>query len=52
MTSRILEIAELVEYIARTDISNEDKKNEIKNVQHNGTITLDEALDLLCEYVK
>lgn len=48
--TKIIEIAHLVEFLMRKDVSNSEKAAAIKMARTDGIITDDEALDLTIEY--
>lgn len=52
MKSRILEIAELVEYLADYRNTDTKKANVVKLAISDNLITIDEGIDLIVEYTK
>lgn len=49
--SNIIRLARTIEGLTRGDVSKADKLAELKELYKDGVITLDEALDLVHEYI-
>jgi len=49
--SKIIEIANLIEYILNPNNPREEKVAQLKLARNDGLISEDDAIDLVCEYL-